>query len=148
MKIYGLCKRNNMKFIAFHNEKRVIIKFKQDYELSNKEDLVLVALKQKEIEKFSDYSDLYLVRYGENYVQSKFLYIAQLDYGQIEYDYNYAKDVLNCILEFIDDDKKSKRLMQAIRIIEEELESIQSNIPSIESLTELDEEYKIYQGKI
>lgn len=137
-----------MRFIAFHNEKRVILKFKHDYELSNNEDLAIFVIKGKDIKKYSDYSDLYLVRYGESFVQTKFLYIAELDYGQIVYDFNYAKDVLNHIIEFIKDEKKIKRLMRSVEIIEEELENIQSNVPSIESLMERDEEYNIYQGKL
>lgn len=147
MKTFMLCTKDG-DAVAFHKEKRIIQKFKMDYEISNNTELDLFVIKGKNINKYPDYSDLYLVKYGESYVQTKYFYIANIEYGQIIYDYNYAKDVLNHIIEFTKDNKKEKHLMKAVEIIEGELRNIQSNISSIELLDELDNEYQTYQNKL
>ena len=61
--------------VAFHDERRVIDTFKVNYELSNPEEkLIRVKLKKNQLDHYPEYSDLYLVRYGESFVQSKYLH--------------------------------------------------------------------------
>ena len=147
MKIFMLCTKDG-DAVAFHKEKRVIQKFKMDYEISNNTDLNLFVIKGKNINKYPDYSDLYLVKYGENYVQTKYFYIADVEYGQILYDFNYAKDVLNHIIEFTKDNKKEKHLLKAVEILEDEIKNIQSNVSSIDVLEEIDTEYNTYRNNL
>lgn len=135
--------------VAFHDERRVIDTFKVNYELSNPEEkLIRVKLKKNQLDNYPEYSDLYLVRYGESFVQSKYLYIAQLDSDQIVYDYQYAKDMLNHIAEFIKDDKKRKVLAKASSIVEDELIKIQRDIPSVHEYEQRHEECERYRNHI
>ena len=147
MKVFMLCTEDG-EAIAFHNEKRVIDKFRMDYEISNNTHLTLFKIKGKNLDKYPDYSDLYLVKYGESYVQTKYFSIADVEYGQILYDYNYAKDVLNHIIEFTKDNKKEKQLIKAVKIIEDEIYRISSNVSSVETLEELYNECETYYNKI
>lgn len=148
MKTFMLWDKSLRKPLAFHNEKRVIEKFKLDYELSNpKEKLILIKLHMHELKKYPEYSDLYLVRYGEKYVQAKYLYIAELDYGQIIYDFQYAIDVLNHIAEFEKSEKRRKKLLTSVEIVRSELEKIQNEAVDTRHLEQRHREYELYRNR-
>lgn len=143
MKLYGAI--DNKRLIAVHTEKEVIKKFKTDYDRCNNKNLTICKLSKKEKMKDIKVSDLYLIRYGDTYIQQRFLYIMELDDEQLAYDLRYAHDILNRIMTNIKDDKKMKSLIKADFIILEQLEELNEYVPNIEELVARDTEYERFR---
>ena len=106
----------------------------------------IVKVRKKELAA-SDRADLILVRYGEDYIPSKY-YIALEDVtSQRNYDIKYARDVLLNVLEYSDlSDKKKKHIEKAILILEDEIDPEEA--PTIDTMEELLSMETDYQEKI
>lgn len=143
--MFGLMDSNE-RVIAFHRERRVIEKFQELYYNSNDEWLQMFHIKKKAIKKYKDYEDLYLVRYGDIYVQSKYLYVMQLDVEPLLDDLYCAHDVMIRMIEFMDDDKKCKQIIKALNLIDEEIEKYKNTIPKVSELENRDSFYSVYRN--
>lgn len=106
----------------------------------------IVKVRKKELAA-SDRADLILVRYGEDYIPSKY-YIALEDVSsQRNYDIKYARDVLLNVLEYSDlSDKKKKHIEKAILILEDEIDPEEA--PTIDTMEDLLSMEADYQDKI
>lgn len=106
----------------------------------------IVKVRKKELAA-SDRADLILVRYGEDYIPSKY-YIALEDVtSQRNYDIKYARDVLLNVLEYSDlSDKKKKHIEKAILILEDEIDPEEA--PTIDTMEDLLSMETDYQEKI
>lgn len=137
---------DNDKIIALHDEKRVVrIYIKRIAENTGKE-LNYVKIKKKRLNHISDLFDLYLVRYGSTYVQSKYIEYLDLADPQVMYDHEYAKDVIMKILEIDDylDAEDRSVLEKSVEIIEGIIDTDKKYTPSIEELERLKEHYYPY----
>lgn len=141
MKVYMLTD-DNKQAVAFHTEKKVIAKYRSDYELTNKVLLHVYLVKQKVAEEYQLFYDLYLVRHGDCYIQRKYLEIAETDYEQVLYDYQYAHDVLMKLMMQEKSNKKRKVLLKADSILQDEIDSINR---SVSTISELEERYRTVQ---
>ena len=92
---------NNNNVIAFHDEYDVVSSYIYHVKISNQDspDLHIGKLKKKKIKNVIDFDNLYLVRYGETYVQTGYLEYLELISSQSIYDNQQCKDVLLKILE-------------------------------------------------
>lgn len=146
MKMFMVANRTSMKPIAFHMEKRVVLNYVSSYEKSNPdESLAIFKLNKNSVAKYSDFAELYLVRYGETYIQNKFLYIAQLDSDQIIYDLDYAHDVINRIMEMSSNKKKVKKLLDTLFIIDDEKRAVNQHVYSFSELNQRDADYSRFR---
>lgn len=145
--MYGLVDEMNQP-IAFHREKRVILKYMKGYEKTNNEMLRPIHIKNKKVKNYYHYEDLYLVRYGETYIQSKYLYVRQLDLEPLLHDLECAHDVIIRIIEFNNNEKECSKLSKALDIIDTETERLKNEIPSTSDLESRKIDYDMYQYKV
>lgn len=106
----------------------------------------IVKVRKKELAA-SDRADLILVRYGEDYIPSKYYTALEDVSSQRNYDIKYARDVLLNVLEYSDlSDKKKKHIEKAILILEDEIDPEEA--PTIDTMEELLSMEAEYQEKI
>lgn len=106
----------------------------------------IVKVRKKELAA-SDRADLILVRYGEDYIPSKYYTALEDVTSQRNYDIKYARDVLLNVLEYSDlSDKKKKHIEKAILILEDEIDPEEA--PTIDTMEELLSMEAEYQEKI
>lgn len=106
----------------------------------------IVKVRKKEL-AVSDRADLILVRYGEDYIPSKYYTALEDVTSQRNYDIKYARDVLLNVLEYSDlSDKKKKHIEKAILILEDEIDPEEA--PTIDTMEELLSMEAEYQEKI
>lgn len=106
----------------------------------------IVKVRKKELSA-SDRADLILVRYGEDYIPSKYYTALEDVTSQHNYDIKYARDVLLNVLEYSDlSDKKKKHIEKAILILEDEIDPEEA--PTIDTMEELLSMESEYQEKI
>lgn len=103
----------------------------------------IVKVRKKELAA-SDRADLILVRYGEDYIPSKYYTALEDVTSQRNYDIKYARDVLLNILEYSDlSDKKKKHIEKAILILEDEIDPEEApTIDTMEDLLSMEAEYQ------
>ena len=103
----------------------------------------IVKVRKKELAA-SDRADLILVRYGEDYIPSKYYTALEDVTSQRNYDIKYARDVLLNVLEYSDlSDKKKKHIEKAILILEDEIDPEEApTIDTIEELLSMETEYQ------
>ena len=103
----------------------------------------IVKVRKKELAA-SDRADLILVRYGEDYIPSKYYTALEDVTSQRNYDIKYARDVLLNVLEYSDlSDKKKKHIEKAILILEDEIDPEEApTIDTMEELLSMESEYK------
>lgn len=118
-KIYGVVVSN--KLTAIHDDEEVINNYAESISSEYDMKTSIVKLNRKKIEYSNEYQDLYLVRYGDTYIQSKYFSIARDDDSQFKYDLQYAYDVLLRVMEFNDNPKDIKHLRKSVIVIEREL---------------------------
>ena len=146
--MYGVMDSNG-DLIAFHEEKRVIKKYMEDYFHTNNEHLLPFHIKKKKVSKYKHlYEDLYLIRYGGSYIQSKYLIIKQLDIEPYLDDLYYAKDVLIRTIEFSDSKKDIEKMSECYDILEEEIKKIRKETPSLTTLKNRYVDSEMYQREV
>lgn len=133
------------KIIAIHDDKEVVEKYNMLIYHHHKIRLDIIKAKKKNIKNSAYFDDLYLVRYGETYVQAGYLTYIQLAYGQATEDEKYAKDILLRILELNKiSNKERKTLSKAVEILDRQIYSENQYTPSLNELKRLKSEYDPY----
>lgn len=106
----------------------------------------IVKVRKKELAA-SDRADLILVRYGEDYIPSKYYTALEDVSSQRNYDIKYARDVLLNVLEYSDlSDRKKKHIEKAILILEDEIDPEEA--PTVDTMEDLLSMETDYQEKI
>lgn len=135
--------------IALHDECEVVESYLDSLQKSHpNEDLSYLSIgkiKKKKLKKVIDLDSLYLVRFADTYVQSKYLEYIELSSHQCLYDERQCKDVLLRILEFNSlSDKERKTLEKAVEIVDGILKESKEFTPSLSELTQYEETYAPY----
>lgn len=118
-----------------------------NFVVKNKKFISGIAKVRKKELAASDRADLILVRYGEDYIPSKYYTALEDVTSQRNYDIKYAKDVLLNVLEYSDlSDKKKKHIEKAILILEDEIDPEEA--PTIDTMEDLLSMEADYQEKI
>lgn len=131
------------KVIAYHSEKRVVKRYRDRYPSSIEDILRISKIDDNNLP--DDYGGLYLVKYGDTYIQYKYLETVQIDYEVIKEDYLSTHDVLQKLAEQTKSKKKAKKIMEVDRFILKEIEKATDylcSIPDLERRTEDIERYK------
>ena len=96
---------HSSKIIGYHESKRVCEKYLNQlvdsHEFDNS-DLKIISFKGKVLKTITAYYDLYLVRYGNGYIQSKFMDLVEYDYKTSIQELIFAKENIMQYLEFSD----------------------------------------------
>ena len=133
------------KIIAIHDEKNIVEEYNDRVYYYHKIHLDIIKVKKKSVKKISYLDELYLIRYGETYVQAGYLTYIQLAYGQATDDEKYAKDILLRILELNKmSNKERKVLTKAVEILDRQIYSENQYTPSLSELKRLKSEYDPY----
>ena len=134
---------NNPKLIAFHSDKLVAETYTYVMNSEHKHKYKVRKIKSKDFYKmYKNPDDLYLVRYGDNYVQVKYLDYLSMMSDQVIYDNKYAKDILLKVLEARDLSKREKKVLQkAILLLEDIIHDDESYVPDEKELNGIKEYY-------
>lgn len=136
---------DNGKLIAFHEDEEVVdiyietIYKYHDVRLSKKK------IRKKKLKSIDLNDDLYLVRYGETFVQSGYTTYLQIQSDQYIEDEKYARDILYRLLETRSvKGKKLRRIKSAIKILEDFIYEDESYIPDLKELKRMKLDYGPY----
>lgn len=138
---------DNSNVIAFHDEYDVVSSYIYHVKVSNKEtqELHIGKIKKKKIKNIIDYENLYLVRYGDTYVQSGYLDYLELISSQSIYDNQQCKDVLLKILECNPiSDKERKAIEKTVDVIDKILTEAKEFTPTLSELKRCESDYAPY----
>ena len=142
-KMYACVKDDEI--IAFHDEYEVVERFTTSF--SPNDDIKIIKIKKKKekhIRKNPSYDELYLVRYGDNYIPMNLFLISQEEDCEKNYDLKYCKDVLYRILETkqITSLKDFNAISRVIKIITHLMEPSIYDVNTLNELKMLKEMYR------
>ena len=140
------------KVIAFHDEKRVVKRYVENYNSCNDSKLKYYKMKKSIAKKELKYKeDLYLVKYRSTYIQSgyyDYCRVAETDNLSELYE---TKDVLFKLLE-VDfsmlDKKDIKHISGAINVINRLIEEEKKYTPNMRELKTLKDNIDIYNRNV
>jgi hypothetical protein len=137
--MYGILKEKTL--IAVHDEKEIVEKFINT--LENPDEYDLIKIKNKVIKTNPNYEDIYLVRYGDKYVPYYLYDTLKNETDQFSYDLKYCKDILFRLLEDQSrSEKERKALLRVIGMIEEEMETFDMDLETLEKMDDLNRAFK------
>lgn len=122
---------DNPTLIAYHTDKRVADHYAYMMNSEYNHNYMVKKIKNKVFNTlYKNVEDLYLVRYGDNYVQVKYIDYIELVTDQVIYDDTYAKDILLKMLETRQLSKREKKIFEkAILLLEDIIHDEESYIP-------------------
>lgn len=135
----------NEKIIAIHDKRYVVEKYVDTIYTLHKVVLNVGKIKKSSKHKTKSKDDLYLIRFGDTYVQTGFLLYVELAQTQIMEDDQFALDILYRLLETKRlTEKQSKKIMKAIEVMEDLVHEDREYIPSLDQLRNLKNDYDPY----
>jgi hypothetical protein len=138
---------NDDNVIAFHDEYDVVETYIHHVRVSNPEspDLHIGKIKKKKIKTIIDLDNLYLVRFGDTYVQSGYVEYLEIISSQSIYDNKCCKDVLLKILECNPlSDKERKHVEKTVAIIDRILTESKEYTPTLNNLKMCEADFAPY----
>ena len=131
--------------IAFHDDEDVVEAYVERIQKQHNKEFTIASLSKKKANKIVDLDNLYLVRWGDTYVQCGFTQYLDLVSSQSIYDKRYCKEVLLKILETDDlSEKERKHISKTVEIVDKSLEVDETYTPTIEELQRLKTDYEPY----
>ena len=131
--------------IAFHDKKYVVEKYIDSIQSLHKINLNLGKIKKSSKYKLVEKDELYLIRYGNTYIQTGYLIYVELFQTQFMEDDQYALDVLYRIIETTRlNNKENKKIMKAIKVMEKIVHEDREYIPSFDQLKTMKVDYEPY----
>lgn len=131
-KLYGVILDN--KIIGVNEDRKVCAKYANNL-VSTDRDVHVIKLK-KQMKKYINTEDLYLVMYGDNYIQSKYYEMCKENDEIIIDDYKRTRDTLLALLEFIDD-KDEKHIIKTISILNREISNYRQSSIDYDTLQKM-----------
>jgi hypothetical protein len=138
---------NNNNIIAFHDEYDVVESYIYHVKLSNPEveDLHIGKIKKKKIKNIVDLDGLYLVRYGDTYVQSDYIEYLEIISSQSIDDNKQCKEVLLKILECNPlSNKERKYIEKTVEVIDRLLTESKEYTPTLSNLKKYEADFAPY----
>ena len=132
--------------IAFHEDERVIELYCDIIEQYHGTVLSIGKLKKKKCKKFKEFDNLYLVRYGDIYVQQGYIDYMQFSCQQLNEDHIQARDVLMRIITTADLEKDDiKTLRKSVKILNDIINDERCFIPDLPTLKRMKLDYDPYR---
>lgn len=131
--------------VAIHDDYDIVESFVMQQ--NNANDFTIVKIKKKKMKKMEkevDIEELYLVRYGSEYVPYGYYATLKTETKQSAEDYQYCIDILFRLLEEGEMTRKeSKTILKTISIIMDRTEEPSGlNLQDLETLKRLNTEYR------
>ena len=140
------------KIIAFHDEKRVVKKYVENYNNTNEYKISFRKVKKSIAKKeLKHKEDLYLVKYRSTYVQSRFYDSCVISETDNLEELQQTKDVLYKLLELDYNNltnKEIKHVYGTLEIIERMILEEKSYTPDINELKQIKENIDRYRNSI
>lgn len=145
------CCFDNEHLIAWHEKKRVVHTYAHSIEMHTElvEPLCIIKMGKGDFHRLykNQYDELYLVKYGETYIQSGYLIYAQLALDtetQIK-DLQSAQETLMRILEINLLTKKEKKdLYRTIQLLDHMIVDYEDYVPNLTELKRMKIDYDPY----
>lgn len=145
------CVLSNKEIIAFHKKRYVCDVYIKNLKDTYKDDdgefiLYIKKIKDKKARLHQDFDKLYLVRYGDTYIQSEYIDYVSIQTEQIMHDNKYAMDVLIRLIdtEFPLSKKEKKYVENTIAILYNIIKEDEKYTPSLKDLKALEDFYEPY----
>ena len=136
-------KNDKIEYVAFHDEKRVVEKYIDYCNKYNDLDLKLVRIKRKKAEKVYNFSNLYLIKYQDTYIQNG--YSEYADICDVIGDHQSCKDTLLAILETYNLTKKERKAFEKVIVsIDDIISEDKKFTPSLDMLKEAENDIYPY----
>lgn len=143
----NIIRDDKIEYVAFHDEKRVVKKYIDYCNKCNDLDLKLVKIKRKKAEKVHNFSNLYLIKYQDTYIQNG--YTEYADICDVIGDYQSCKDTLLAILETYDLSKKERKAFEKVIVsIDDIISEDKKFTPSLDILKEAENDIYPYIYKV
>lgn len=140
-------KYDKIEYVAFHDEKRVVKKYIDYCNKYNDLDLKLIKIKRKKAEKVYNFSNLYLIKYQDTYIQNG--YTEYADVCDVIGDYQSCKDTLLAILETYNLSKKERKAFEKVIVsIDDIISEDKKFTPSLDILKEAENDIYPYIYKV
>lgn len=140
-------KNDKIEYVAFHDEKRVVEKYIDYCNKYNDLDLKLIKIKRKKAEKVYNFSNLYLIKYQDTYIQNG--YSEYADICDVIGDYQSCKDTLLAILETYNLSKKERKAFEKVIVFIDDIISEDKKFtPSLDILKEAENDIYPYIYKV
>lgn len=140
-------KNDKIEYVAFHDEKRVVEKYIDYCNKCNDLDLKLVKIKRKKAEKVYNFSNLYLIKYQDTYIQNG--YTEYADICDVIGDHQSCKDTLLAILETYNLSKKERKAFEKVILsIDDIISEDKKFTPSLDILKEAENDIYPYIYKV
>lgn len=146
--MYAVMKKDEI--IGFHEDLEVVKKFTTSFNHDSVEIVKIKKKKEKKIRKNPFYDDLYLVRYGDNYLPINLYMTAKEISFQEEYDLKYCKDIISRILTTVKFKKMKDfdALYRSINIITDLIDNPgELDYETLKQIKSMRDEYKIKLGE-
>lgn len=116
--MYGVVSDNRI--IGIHEDIDICDNYAE--EIRQNKNIICSVVKLKKKHKRNDkIYELYLLKYGDSYIQSKYYDTIEYEDNVILDEYKNAKNTLLSLLNFIDDDKEKKHINKTILILEKHI---------------------------
>ena len=144
---------NNGEPIAFHKELSVVNEYVDNVRRYHDGEVKLriAKIKNKKIKNLKDFNDLYLVRIGDTFIQSKFYNYMRFVSDEPLYDLKLTIDTLERVLTCKNDDlssKDAKHIKKSIKIVKEVLEKEKKYTPTYQEMEELKMDYDAFTDEL
>ena len=146
--MYAVMKKDEI--IGFHEDLEVVKKFTTSFNPDSVEIVKIKKKKEKKIRKNPFYDDLYLVRYGDNYLPINLYMTAKEISFQEEYDLKYCKDIISRIITTVKFKKMKDfdALYRSMNIITDLIDNPgELDYETLKQIKSMRDEYKIKLGE-
>ena len=143
---------DDKKIVAFHDEKRVVKRYVENYNKMNDSELSYMKVKKSYAKKYlKNKGDLYLVKYRSTYIQSGFYDSMKISETDTLEELENTKDVLYRILE-LDykslSEKEVKHIRSTINILEERITDECEYIPTMSEMRHIKDNIDRYRYEV
>lgn len=138
---------NNSNIVAFHDEYDVVETYIRHVKLSNPSspDLHIGKIKKKKVKNILDLDNLYLVRFGDTYVQTGYIEYLEIISSQSIHDNKQCKEVLLKILECNPvSDKERKAIEKTVEVVDRILTEAKEYTPTLNDLKMYETDFAPY----
>lgn len=138
------------KLIGYHDKKKTAAQYYYSLkQLENSEKYKFVKCKKKVIKQIPEHYDYYLVRFGRNYIPSKYFEFAKDDIYTVIFEYKHTMEILMRIFELEKLSQKDKdTIEESLFIVQDVMDREMDCVISPDQLKEMESMYNEFKQKV
>lgn len=145
-KYYYVAKVNG-EIVGFHKKRKVVSIYLSNYKETNPDDFIsMETMKKEDAEENVYFSDYYLEKCENTYIQNAYSYILELDFGYRERD--LMIQTLERLLDHVTKKKEKKILLDILYRVCSNRDKYSRYTPKLSYLIERHWEYERYKSNI